>query len=174
MSKLNALNWQYMYKKKDAIIAAAAGDDQNQTINDWDCIIIQMQENAMKTDPKAISKFFLPSSQINVNLAKTTVTPAKGKEKPLIKAKTNDRFERNRPTPLHKDSTFEMFALTIETVERHQELQSNKRMSITMTQEAHAYGNMWCKKVKKRSHLDEECYPTPVEMVEGIQMWLIE
>ena len=78
-----------------------------------------MQENAIKTDPKAISKFYLPSSQINVNLAKNTVTPAKGKEKPLIKAKTNDRFERNRPIPLHKDSTFEMFALTIETVERH-------------------------------------------------------
>lgn len=100
MGKLNALNWQYMYKKKDALIGG--GDDYLVSINDWDCMIIHMQENALKSNPNAIKKFFLPISQLTVNLDKKTVTNSKGKEKALIKAESNDRLQRNRPDTIHK------------------------------------------------------------------------
>ena len=64
-----------------------------------------------------------------------------------------------------------MFALTIQTVDYKKE--KNRKIFAPDSSNAHAYGNLWCKKVKKRSYLDDDVYPTPSEMLEGIQNWLI-
>ena len=163
MRRLNDLNWQYIYKKKEALIG---GDDIVCALNDWDCIVIQALEQAGQGGAEdAIRGLYLPSSQVSVNLDKKTVSNAKIKDKSLIKVQGNDRMARMRPESIGQIDRLEMCALTIQTVE------NNKPFMINY--QKHTFGNLWCKEVLKKSHQENDAFPSPRQMLHGLRDWLV-
>ena len=50
---------------------------------------------------------------------------------------------------------------------------NSKSKNFNITYEAHQYGNTWCQQVKLKDYLDDEAFPSPIEMLNGIKNWLI-